>query len=57
MKSTLGNTLNPAHPLYDLTTRYFVEQAAREDPAAAAAWAGKISDPALRAEAGQFLKP
>jgi len=56
--NTLGEWLkaNPAHPLHDLTTRYFVEQAVTEDPAAAAAWAGKISDATLRAEAGQFLK-
>lgn len=57
--NSLGEWLqaNPAHRLYDLTTRYFVEQAVfLEDPAAAAAWAGKISDPALRAEASQFLK-
>jgi hypothetical protein len=46
---------NPTHPLYDLTTRYFVEQAAQEDPEAAAAWAQKISNPGLRAEAGRFL--
>jgi hypothetical protein len=46
---------NPSHPLYDLTTRYFVEQAVQEDPEAAAAWAQKISDAGLRAEAGQFL--
>ncbi|HEX2746729.1 MAG TPA: hypothetical protein VHM91_01925 [Verrucomicrobiales bacterium] len=46
---------NPSHPLYDLTTRYFVEQAAQEDPEAAAAWAKKISDASLRAEAGRYL--
>lgn len=57
--NNLGNWLkqNPTHSLHDLTVRYFVEQAAREDPAAAAAWAGKIRDPDLKAEITNLIIP
>ncbi len=46
---------HPSHQLHDLTIRYFVEQAVLDDPAAAAAWTKKITNPALRGEAEQFL--
>ncbi len=46
---------NPDHSLYDMTARDFVEQAAREDPAAAAEWAKAITDPSLAAEVSHFL--
>lgn len=53
----LGHWLqeNPDHPLYDMTTRYFVEQAAREDPEGASDWAKTIGDPALAEEVSGFL--
>ena len=51
--NTTGEWLNanPGHPLHDLTARYFVESALRDDPFSAEAWVAKISDPAIQAEA------
>jgi hypothetical protein len=53
----MGNWLgeNSGHELYDISTRYFVEYAARLDPDAATQWAAEIGDERLRAEAEQIL--
>ena len=47
---------NQDHPLYDISTRYFVEYAARTDQETAAGWAEKIGDETLRAEAEKILQ-
>ena len=55
--NNLGNWLseNADHPLYDMTTRFFVERAAREDPEAASQWAKTITDPDLAEEVSRFI--
>lgn len=50
-------TRHADHPLHDTAARYLVEHAAPLDPEAAAAWAGHITDPALRAEAERLASP
>jgi hypothetical protein len=45
------------HPLHDMEARYLVEYAAPLDAESAAAWAGHITDPALRAEAERLARP